>query len=225
MRDQSLDGFGEVGPSPAGGAAATAFLHRRAQAVDGVSAGRRSAAGAAAAFPGIIRAPWWRGQSFQIGVENGFCAWLDCRSRKPRISEPGQTEQRRRKTKCPWPAERRGEALFQGIEQRAGVAADLQAPRSPWPTEPTVSIKPQKGAEQGRGNTSKPRHVAGRCRGPHRGGWRLKSSKCRMVLLGKSSSVRCGPSEPPEDRRHPAASKGRDGRSTARTGVGNAEIV
>ena len=65
----------------------------------------------------------------------------------------GQPEQRRRERDA-HAAERRGEALLERIEDRAGVAAGLRVLIT-LPTEPTVSIRPQKVPSRPR-NTSRP---------------------------------------------------------------------
>ena len=120
MRHQALDRIRQVGHRRGGAAVVAAFLHRHAQSLDGVL---QVAGGASGALAGIFL--HGRGQPvFQIGVE-AVLRLTRLQVEEAEDQRAGEAEQRRRERDA-HAAERRGEAFLQRVEQRAGIAADLQ---------------------------------------------------------------------------------------------------
>ena len=99
---------------------------RLAQPLDRAAhlAGRRRRHRAAASAPVRGRARWWRA-SLRARCRSGSAPGSICRSRKPSTSEPARPNSED-ENEMPMPLERRGQALAQRVEHRAGVAADLQ---------------------------------------------------------------------------------------------------
>ena len=94
--------------------------------------------------------------------------FLDCRSRKPRISEPARPNSEL-ENEMPMPPSGAARPSF-SVSNRAPELPPTLSPSITLPTEPTVSIRPQK-VPPGRGRPAS-RSCSGRCPGPRPGGSR-----------------------------------------------------
>ena len=120
MRDQTLDGLGEVGHRRRGVSAAAAFFKHRAYPFHRMLQFAAEAGSAIAIFAHGGGEP-----VLEVGVE-AVLRLARLQVEKAQDQRAGEAEQRRRERNA-HAAERRGQPVFQGVEQGAGIAADLQA--------------------------------------------------------------------------------------------------
>ena len=120
MRDQALDGLGEVGHRRRGAAAAAALFSHRAYPFHRMLQFAGDAGSAVAIFA------YGGGEPvLEVGVE-AVLRLARLQVEKAQDQGAGEAEQRGRERNA-HAAKRRGQPVLQGVEQGAGIAADLQA--------------------------------------------------------------------------------------------------